>query len=611
MTKLAKLIRKPRLFISDALRNCRNRIEQENRRRLAPRDGLIRSIRPEDPSLSHLDRVFGMLPDDRSPVLSRLIDRAAKSMTEATAARARSLIATIVDGRLSHCNHRHDVSSPQRPHLLVVEADPTRRSARRDSLAMLDLARSEFPEHLILVCTDADRRGAAGGTIRASDLTNRPNVQRLPESWHLAPLLETADHVYVETSPIGFEALLRDRAVTCIGTPFYAGRGLTRDLDPSSGKVRASRLAPVSLDTLVHAVMIEATEWRDPATGTTCPAETVLARLADIRRRCAGDPPRAVAYGFSNHKLAPLQHFFPMTEFVTRKAEILADPTLPIIAWGKLLEEGRGRKPAAIPTAPARIIHVEDGFTRSRGLGAAHVTPLSWLSDDVGIHYDAAEPSALEVALASLPFDAQDLARARAYRDRIVSLGVSKYNLAGKGWTRPDGASRVILVPGQVEADASLRYGSPDVRSNRALLEAVRRRNPHAHILYRPHPDIVHGHQPGSPEEDARGLADEIDIGTDILDVLSKVDAVETMTSLTGMEALLRGLPVTCHGLPFYAGWGLTEDLLPTPRRGRLLDLDALVFGAYIAAPRFVSPVTGLLMTAEEALDALAAPATA
>ena len=37
------------------------------------------------------------------------------------------------------------------------------------------------------------------------------------------------------------------------------------------------------------------------------------------------------------------------------------------------------------------------------------------------------------------------------------------------------------------------------------------------------------------------------------------------MTSLLGFEALLRGKSVTCLGLPFYAGWGLTDDHHPAP----------------------------------------------
>ena len=38
-------------------------------------------------------------------------------------------------------------------------------------------------------------------------------------------------------------------------------------------------------------------------------------------------------------------------------------------------------------------------------------------------------------------------------------------------------------------------------------------------------------------------------------------DRVVCMTSLMGFEALLRGIPVTTFGRPFYAGWGLTRDL--------------------------------------------------
>jgi capsular polysaccharide export protein len=67
------------------------------------------------------------------------------------------------------------------------------------------------------------------------------------------------------------------------------------------------------------------------------------------------------------------------------------------------------------------------------------------------------------------------------------------------------------------------------------------------------------------------------------------------LTSLTGFEALLRGCEVTCHGTPFYAGWGLTRDLGRVPdRRGRTLTLDALVAGVLILYPRYLDPVTGL-----------------
>ena len=38
------------------------------------------------------------------------------------------------------------------------------------------------------------------------------------------------------------------------------------------------------------------------------------------------------------------------------------------------------------------------------------------------------------------------------------------------------------------------------------------------------------------------------------------VDAVYVVTSTMGFEALLVGKPVTTFGVPWYAGWGVTDD---------------------------------------------------
>ena len=79
------------------------------------------------------------------------------------------------------------------------------------------------------------------------------------------------------------------------------------------------------------------------------------------------------------------------------------------------------------------------------------------------------------------------------------------------------------------------------------------------------------------------------------------------MTSLLGFEALVRGAPVTTLGAPFYAGWGLTRDLGPTPsRRTARPDLAQLVHAALIAYPRYWDPVSRLPCPVEVALDRLA-----
>jgi capsular polysaccharide export protein len=78
------------------------------------------------------------------------------------------------------------------------------------------------------------------------------------------------------------------------------------------------------------------------------------------------------------------------------------------------------------------------------------------------------------------------------------------------------------------------------------------------------------------------------------------------MTSLTGFEALLRGKRVVCYGLPFYAGWGLTQDVLTCERRQRKLSLEELVIGALIKYPTYCDPKTGHLIDVETAIELLA-----
>ena len=63
------------------------------------------------------------------------------------------------------------------------------------------------------------------------------------------------------------------------------------------------------------------------------------------------------------------------------------------------------------------------------------------------------------------------------------------------------------------------------------------------------------------------------------------------MTSLSGFDALLRGKRVVVYGRPFYAGWGLTDDHLPIPRRQRQLSLDELVAGALLRYPLYWDPL--------------------
>ncbi len=245
------------------------------------------------------------------------------------------------------------------------------------------------------------------------------------------------------------------------------------------------------------------------------------------------------------------------------------------------------------------VVKIEDGFVRSVGLGSNLIPPSSVVVDWQGIYYDPSAPSDLETILRESDFGPELLARARRLADAILAAGISKYT-ATKGaepsLPKPAKGRRVVLVAGQVEDDMSFLAGGHNITSNLALLKQARALEPEAEIWWRPHPDVDAGHRIGAIDDDAATeFADHIVRDGSMAQLLDRVDAVHVHTSLTGFEALLRGCEVTCHGTPFYAGWGLTRDLAPaSKRRGREIALEELIAGVLITYPRYLDPETRL-----------------
>jgi capsular polysaccharide export protein len=275
-----------------------------------------------------------------------------------------------------------------------------------------------------------------------------------------------------------------------------------------------------------------------------------------------------------------------------------------VLAWAARLrpeEEQQARLP---------IWRVEDGFIRSIGLGVHFAPAASLAIDPIGMHYDATRPSRLEGILAKTVFQPELLARAATLRAEILRHNITKYNIAGAPAPLPSSPGRQrILVVGQVEDDASIIFGAGRINTNLGLLRAVREAVPDAFIIWKPHPDVQSGYRRGYvPARNAAQFADLVLPQGDIRPIFKQVDALHTMTSLAGFEALLRGLPVTCWGRPFYAGWGLTTDMENCERRQRKLTLDELVAGSLILYPRYQDPVTGLPCPPEVLLERLANP---
>lgn len=529
--------------------------------------------------------------------------------------RARRAIERITRSHISKYNHAPShlpdrLKDAETPCVLVVDqtvGDLSISCGGADASAfgiMLEAALSDNPAHTVILKVHPDV--LAGSKAGHFDLKSLPE-RVLVVAEDIAPqaLLACAERVYTVTSQYGFEALMAGKPVVLYGQPFYCGWGLTEDRAGAPERRGEGR----DLLTLVAAALIEYPTYLDPYLGGVTDLETVLGYLEAERAMPRLTGRRVFALDFSIWKrtflakfCAGADQFRPITP---RAFEVIKwQPGDVVLVWGH-------KSDALVQGLPpeVEVWRAEDGFLRSVGLGSDMKRPSSLVLDRTGIYFDAENPSALEAFLASYTFSEEQRARAEDLAEAIRSARVSKYNVGNSAPLdfKVEAEGRpIVLVPGQVEGDASLTFGSPTIKTNLALLEAVRRDNPGVYIVYKPHPDVVSRNRTGRVSHDELSpLCDTVVMDADIADCLDAVDGVATMTSLTGFEALLRGLTVTTYGQPFYAGWGLTRDQNPCARRARSLSLDELVYGALIAYARYVDWPKGASTSPEAVLASL------
>lgn len=270
-----------------------------------------------------------------------------------------------------------------------------------------------------------------------------------------------------------------------------------------------------------------------------------------------------------------------------------------------------------------KVTLYEDGFIRSVGLGIEGSPSFSIVEDDIGIYYDATVPSRLENILNSYDFDADSKLMATA--EEAIALirqhRISKYNDApdvNEGYfDHPDfcgrdpeishgdesnshilgnddntfGRTKRVLIVAQTAGDASLLYGMADRYSTDEMIDSARREHPDAEIWLKIHPDVMAGKKRSDiAVEDIGTKGRVITENFSSISVLEHFDAVYTKTSQMGFEALILGKQCVCFGMPFYAGWGLTDDRVLCERRNRHLKIEELFAAAYILYTHYYNP---------------------
>ncbi|WP_084386629.1 capsular polysaccharide biosynthesis protein [Castellaniella caeni] len=585
-------------------------------------DGFLRSygVGPGYPQLSLIVDDRGIYYDSTQPSALEVLLQSGQDVLQGLGDQVSKARSLILGHRLSKYNHAPDLPpallhSGDGGRVLVVDQTVGDVSVSLGGASaqtffdMLATARRENPGATIYVKTHPEvSSGAKRGYL--SNVAEEDGIVLLRQTVNPLDLILAMDRVYVVSSTMGFEALLAEKPVSVFGLPWYAGWGVTDDRQTCPRRTRRR-----TVDELFAAAYIHYTRYLSPVTHQPGNILDVIDWLVLQKRQAGRFVGRMICVGFRRWKAANLKPLLSLHQervhFVkdaTQAAQLVPGAQDHLVFWGRQPPAGVA---ALAAQTGARLLHMEDGFVRSVGLGSDMIAPQSLVLDEAGLYFDPTQPSDLENLLQQRDWQAADLQRAESVRQFIVAHGITKYNLEPREPVQWQPAGRlVVLVPGQVEDDASIRFGCTDVRTNLGLLQAARKAHPDAFIVYKPHPDVASGNRQGVvPREQALAYADHLETRCSVISCIEACDVVHTMTSLAGFDALLRHKRVVTYGQPFYAGWGLTEDRalggVAFARRQRRLTLAQLVAGALLDYPLYWDPLLKGYTTCEAVLNRL------
>ena len=536
-----------------------------------------------------------------------------QKLSKKNISRAKNIVQLWKNYSISKYNFPSFIEPPSSPYILLIDQTFGDLSleygdANEDSFKrMFEFAINNWPDHRIIIKTHPDvisyrKKGCIDSSKYVKD-----NIKVIGGIGQINRLIEFSSAVCVVTSQVGFEALIYGKDVHVFGQPFYSGLGLTIDHNTNNKKVEEH----ISLEQLVFSSLVKYQICFDPRTKKKCEIEEIMKFIHYSRESSKFFPQDLEAINLTPWKARQINRFvYPVTGKRVKFFKRFKSRMKNIIVWGK------NTRLEKYISKVDDFISVEDGFIRSVGLGGDLYPPLSLLFDKKGIHYDASKVSDLEDLLQNSKVNYTEKMRAQKILNLIIKLKISKYNLKiTKKIDLPENAiNKVIIgVLGQVESDNSIIYGVPDntiQKTNFALVEKVRKDYPDAFIIYKPHPDTESGlRAKGERDSDIGDYADLIASKTSLEDLFNKVDRIAVFTSLGGFEALIRGISVITYGLPFYSGWGLTEDKLNNhiwaKRRKRRLTVEELTFISLIKYPFYSSIKYNCLTEIENIVEEL------
>lgn len=507
---------------------------------------------------------------------------------------AKKAIKYLVDNNISKYNNAYkEFKLGNKDNVLVILQSANDLSLKYglanniNSIDMIKDAIKENPNSKIYVKIHPDTlNGKKPSDININEIPQECEI--ISDSYNPIILLKNFKKVYTKTSTMGFEALLCGCECVCYGMPFYAGWGITKDKQKCERRIKIR-----NIEEIFYAMYFLYTKYYNPYSEDISDIFDTMKTIVQFREIYKANSGRLFFFGFSLWKRAHTKHFFK-----SDNNKIIFMNSLSALKWYKITENDKafiwGKKydKNELEKYFKNVSIVEDGFIRSIGLGSNLTKAYSLVVDDIGIYFDPRTPSRLEYILKNTDFSDELIQEAKEIRKLILDNLFSKYNCL-KHQELPKREQKTILIPAQVEDDASIKCGGLGYDTLK-LIKQVRDENPEAYIIYKVHPDVVAGNRKGLKDEKIiLKYCDEIITDISIDSCIKACDEVHTITSTAGYDALIRDKVVVTYGAPFYAGWGLTIDKNIIPeimsRRSKKLDINELISGVVILYPRYIN----------------------
>lgn len=297
------------------------------------------------------------------------------------------------------------------------------------------------------------------------------------------------------------------------------------------------------------------------------------------------------------------------------------NPNTIMLGWGRKKSYRRASQFAQ--NHDLAMLTLEDGFLRSLTSGKNSRYACSMVIDPVGVYFNAKYPSYLEQLIAKTDLNASQTQTAQRLIQRITNEHLSKYNGTAKSGTLGNlniqkDVKNILLID-QVAGDQSINGAGADKDSFVKMLKVAQKNYPiseNCQLWIKAHPAGKIGYL---TELELPKTVKIIRDNVNPIELLEQMDEVYTVSSHMGFEALMMGKMVNCFGVPWYAGWGLTDDshapqnvlAVAQSRRFKQREKNALpkatlhelFYACYLQYSHYANPATGKACDIDTAID--------